>query len=166
MRYYRTAIQVEPDSPLACKLLGRIQMGKGEYSEAIQTFKRAGRLAQLDPQPDFFEGLAYTRIGNATDQAIECFSRSLKLNPELPDGYFWLGSLYFHRKHEFKLAEKYLEEAVRRVPNWPAANQVLIQCYRMLGEDRKAADQVVRYREAASQSPPVFDLRAFLDTQR
>ena len=89
---YQSAMEVERDSPLTCELLGRIEMVEGNYSAAIQAFKRAAAFAPLDPQPDFYEGLAYTRVENGTDKAIECFSRSLQLNPELPEPIFlaWL----------------------------------------------------------------------------
>jgi tetratricopeptide (TPR) repeat protein len=163
---YRAAVQMKPDFPMACKLLGRIEMAKGNYLEAIQIFKRAAQLAPLDPQPPFFEGLAYARVVNGTDMAIDCFLRSLKLNSELADRYFWLGSLYFHRKHEYELAKKYSEEAVRRAPSWAPANQLLIQCYRLLGENRLAAETEIRFREAVRQTVPGSDFRAFLDTQR
>jgi len=165
MKYYFRAVQLEPDSSLTSELLGRIEMAKGDYSSALQAFKRAAELAPLDPRPLFLEGLAYTRTENGTDKAIDCFSRSLKLNPELADRYFWLGSLYFNRKHEYKLAEKYLEEAVKRAPNAAAANQMLIQCYRVLGENQKAADQADRYKQAMRQSPPGDDLKVVLDKQ-
>ena len=156
MQDYQTAVQLDPNSPLTWKLLGEIQMVNGDYSQAIQSFEKAGQLDPKNPQPVFYEGVAYAKVTNGTDAALECFFRSLKINPELPDSYFWIGSLYLHRAHKYILAEKYLEDAVKRAPGWAAANQTLIQCYRILKEDRKAEALELRYKEAVrrSQSDP------------
>jgi TolA-binding protein len=88
------------------------------------------------------------------------------LNPELPATYFWIGSLYLHRAHKYKLAEKYLEEAVKRGPDWAAANQMLIQCYRILKEDRKAEALDLRFKEAARQSRSGPDGEAGLESRQ
>jgi len=153
---YQTAIQKDPNSPLAWKLLGEIQMVKGDYSQAIQAFEKAGQLDPKNPQLAFEEGVAYAKVPNGTEAALECFLRSLKKNPESPEPYFWIGSLYLHRAHKYDLAEKYLEEAVTRAPGWAAANQTLIQCYRLLKKDEKAQALDLRYKEAVrrSQSSP------------
>jgi tetratricopeptide (TPR) repeat protein len=163
---YQTAIQADPNSPIVWKLLGGIQMEKGNYSQAIQTFQKAAQLDPSNPQPLFYEGLAYTKVPNGTDGALECFLRSLEKNPELPAPSFWIGSLYLHRAHKYKLAEKYLEEAVKRAPGWGAANQTLIQCYRILNEDRKAEALELRYREAVHQSQSGPEAEALLESRQ
>ena len=163
---YQTAIQEDPNSPLTWKLLGEIQMVNGTYSQAIQSFEKAGQLDPGNPQPALYEGLAYAKLPNGTDAALGCFFRSLRKNPELPDPYFWIGSLYLHRAHKYILAEKYLEEAVKRAPSWAAANQALIQCYRILKEDQKAEALDLRYKEGVSQSQPGPDGEVLLEPQQ
>ncbi len=88
------------------------------------------------------------------------------MNPELPATYFWIGSLYLHRAHQYILAEKYLEEAVKRAPGWAAANQTLIQCYRILKEDGKAEALELRYKETVRQSPSGPDEQGLLETRQ
>ena len=166
IRDYQTAIQEDPNSPLTWKLLGEIQMVNGTYSQAIQSFEKAGQLDPGNPQPALYEGLAYAKLPNGTDAALGCFFRSLRKNPELPDPYFWIGSLYLHRAHKYILAEKYLEEAVKRAPRWAAANQALIQCYRILKEDQKAEALDLRYKEGVSQSQPGPDGEVLLEPQQ
>lgn len=166
MQDYQSAIQAAPNSPIAWKLLGGIQMEKGDYSQAIQTFQKAAQLDPSNPQPPFYEGLAYTKVPNGTDAALECFLRSLEKNPELSASYFWIGSLYLHRAHKYELAKKYLEEAVKRAPGWAAANQALIQCYRILKEDRKAEALELSYKEAVRQSQSGPDGEAVLESRQ
>jgi tetratricopeptide (TPR) repeat protein len=166
MQDYQTAIQVDPNSPIVWKLLGGIQMMNGNYSQAIQTFQKAGQLDPKNPQPVFYEGLAHAKVPNGTDAALECFFRSLKKNPELAAPYFWIGSLYLHRAHKYILAEKYLEQAVKRAPGWAAANQTLIQCYRILNEDGKAEALELRYKEAVRQSRSGPDGEALLEPRQ
>jgi tetratricopeptide (TPR) repeat protein len=162
MQDYRTALQAEPNSPIACKLLGGIQSASGDYLEAIQTFEKAAELDPKDPQAVFYEGLAYAKMQDGTEKAIGCFFRSLKLNPQLADRYFWIGSLYLHREHKYDLAERYLEEAVKRAPSWAPANQALIQCYRILKKDQKVKALELRYKEAVQQSQSGPDLKTLL----
>lgn len=166
MEDYQTAMQADPNSPIAWKLLGEIQMVNGNYSQAIQTYQKAGQHDPTNPQPLFYEGLAYAKAPKGTEAALECFFRSQKLNPELPATYFWIGSLYLHRAHKYVLAEKYLEEAVRRAPGWAAANQTLIQCYRILKEDGKAEALELRYKEAVGQSPSGTDDGGLLEPRQ
>jgi len=82
-----------------------------------------------------------------TQRALEHFKRSLELDPNRASTYYWLGSLYFHRNQEYPVAVQYLEQALDRAPELEAAHQMLIQAYKRLGEDAKAALELRRYQE-------------------
>jgi len=166
MRDYQTAVQAEPNSPIVWELLGGIQMGNGNYLQAIHTFQKAAQLDPSNPRPLFYEGLVYTKMPNGTDAALDFFFRSLEKNRELAAPYFWIGSLYLHRAHKYKLAEKYLEDAVKRAPRWAAANQALIQCYRILNENRKAEALELRFKNAVPHSEPDPDGGALLESRQ
>ena len=99
------------------------------------------------------------------DRIWKSFLRSLKLNPDLPSTYYWIGVVYLRRKQQYNLAAQYLLQAVQRAPGSGAAYQSLIQCYRLLGDDAKAEEQTRKYREAMRSAQPLSDLKAVLETQ-
>ena len=79
----------------------------------------------------------------------------MKLDPNRASTYYWLGSLYFHRDHDYRVAAQYLEQAVDRAPELEAAHQMLIQAYKRLGDGAKAAAQLRRYEEMVQQRAKV-----------
>jgi len=165
MKDYDEAIALAPKSSSAWQLLGRIQVAQGELQKAISTFQRAAQLDPADAQPDFLAGVAYMRLENGSDMALKSFLRSLHLNPDFPDTYYWLGTLYLRRKQQYNLAAQYFRQALRRAPAWGAAHQLLIQCYRLLGDNAKAEEQVRKYRNSMRSSQPLSDLKVFLEKQ-
>lgn len=163
MVHYRKAAELAPNTPQVYKLLGRIELKQGHYKGAIEAFKKAALLNPADAQPHFFSGLAYMKLEQGSDQALHSFLASLKLDPELPETYFWIGTIYARREHEYRLAAKYLEECLKRAPSWAAPYQLLIQSYRLLGDNTRAEEEVSRYKESARKVRPQSDLRTFLD---
>jgi tetratricopeptide (TPR) repeat protein len=121
------------------------------YPDAIVTFERAAKLSPADAGIHFYAGQACMKTEQGTARALDHFKRSLELDPNRGSTYYWLGSLYFHRLHEYRVAVQYLEQAVDRSPELEAAHQMLIQSYKRLGEDEKAAGQLRRYQEIALQ---------------
>jgi tetratricopeptide (TPR) repeat protein len=143
----RQAATLDPQSAGVLSLLGRIQLAQRRYPEAIATLEQAAKLAPTDAGIHFYAGQAWMKTEQGTDRATEHFKRSLELDPERASTYYWLGSLYFHRNHDYRLAVQYLEQAVDRAPQLEAAHQMVIQAYKRLGEDAKAAEQLRRYQE-------------------
>lgn len=165
MKDYDEAITLAPESSTAWQLLGKIQAAQGELQKAISTFQRAAQLDPADAQPDFLAGIAYMNLENGSDMALKSFLHALHLNPDFPDTYYWIGTLYLRRKQQYNLASQYFEGALRRAPAWGAAHQLLIQCYRLLGSNAKAEEQVLKYRNSMRSLQPVSDLKAFLEKQ-
>jgi tetratricopeptide (TPR) repeat protein len=141
------AATLDPQFPGVLLLLGRIQLIQRRYTEAIATLEQAAKLAPADAGIHFYAGQAWMKTEQGAGRAIEHFKRSLELDPNRASTYYWLGSLYFHRDHEYRVAVQYLEQAVDRAPELEAAHQMLIQAYKRLGEDAKAAGQLRRYEE-------------------
>jgi tetratricopeptide (TPR) repeat protein len=162
---YQEALELAPHSPLCLNLLGRIQMAQGHYDEAIKTFEEAVRLAPSDAQAYFFMGLGYTKLPDKSEEALRAFLHALSLNPDLADSYYWVGSVYFYRKQQYVEAARYLEETLRRAPQWGAAYQLLIQSYRRMGDDAKAADAAQRFRKVGRIDRPQLDLTILLNHQ-
>lgn len=162
---YEQATQLAPRSPLCLNLLGRIQMAQGQYDEAIQTFGEALRRDPSEAQAFFLMGLSYTKLPDKSEEALQAFRQAVLLNPDLADGYFWIGSVYFYRKGQYAEAAQYLEETLKRAPQWGAAYQLLIQSYRRMGDDAKAADTAQRFRKVGRIERPQLDFGMLLNQQ-
>ncbi len=147
----RQAAALDLQSPAVLSLLGRIQLALRRYPEAIATLEQAARLAPGDAGIQFYAGQAWMKTEQGTERALEHFNRSLELDANRASTYYWLGSLYFYRKNDYRIATQYLEQAVRRSPDMEAAHQMLIQSYKRLGEDEKAASRLRRYQEIVQQ---------------
>ncbi len=147
----RQAASLDQQFPGVLSLLGRIQLAQRRYPEAVATLEQAAKLAPADAGVHFYAGQAWMKAEQGTERALEHFKRSLELDANRPSTYYWLGSLYFYRKHDYRTAMQYLEQAVGRSPDMEAAHQMLIQAYKRLGEDEKASDQLRHYREMVQQ---------------
>ncbi len=147
----RQAAALDPQSPAVLSLLGRIQVALRRYPEAIATLEQGAKLAPADAGIQFYAGQAWMKTDQGTERALEHFKRSLELDANRASTYYWLGSLYFYRKNDYRIATQYLEQAVGRSPDMEAAHQMLIQSYKRLGEDEKAASQLRRYQEIVQQ---------------
>ena len=113
--------------------------------------EQAAKLAPTDAGVHFYAGQAWMKTEQGTERALAHFKRSLELDANRASTYYWLGSLYFHRKHDYRIAMQYLEQAVGRSPDMEAAHQMLIQAYKRSGEDEKATGQLRRYQEIVQQ---------------
>ncbi len=149
------AATLDPQFPGVLSLLGRIQLIQRRYPEAIATLEQAARVAPTDAAIHFYAGQAWMKTEQGTELAIEHFKRSLELDANRASTYYWLGSLYFHRDHDYRVAVRYLDQAVDRAPELEAAHQMLIQAYKRLGEDAKAAGQLRRYEEIVQKRTKV-----------
>ena len=73
--------------------LGNVYAQKGEAAEALSAYNRALEMLTLKTQDDIREGLFC--LGNGSvDEAINCFNRALKMNPERKEVYFLLANAY------------------------------------------------------------------------
>jgi tetratricopeptide (TPR) repeat protein len=145
----RAAAALDPKSREAMSLLGRIELVQRRYTEAIGALEKAAKAGPGDAGIEFYAGQAWMKTEAGTDRAIEHFKRSLELDANRASTYYWLGSLYFYRKHEYGIATGYLEEAIERRPELEAAHQLVIQAYKRLGDEKKAAEHLRRYQGMA-----------------
>ncbi|HKV62267.1 MAG TPA: tetratricopeptide repeat protein [Candidatus Acidoferrum sp.] len=147
----RDAAGLDAKSPGVLSLLGRIQMAQRNYLGATASLEQAAKLAPEDAGIHFYAGQAWMKADQGTERAIEHLKRSLDLDASRGSTYYWLGSIYFHRNHDYRLAVRYLEQAMLRAPELEAAHQMLIQAYKRLGEDAKADEQLRRYQETVQR---------------
>ena len=60
--------------------MGKKQLEDGQYDDALNLFQKAILLNQNDPDLWNLKGIALRSLGRY-DEAIECFNRSLKIDP-------------------------------------------------------------------------------------
>ena len=60
--------------------LGKKQLEDGHYDNAVNTFEQAILLNQNDPDLWNLKGIALRSLGRY-DEAIECFNKSLEIDP-------------------------------------------------------------------------------------
>src|SRR5258708_27113297 len=129
----RQAAALDPQSPAVLSLLGRIQVALRRYPEAIATLEQGAKLAPADAGIQFYAGQAWMKTDQGTERALEHFKHSLQLDANPTDTYYWLGSLYFYRKNDYRIATAYLEQAVGRAPDMEAAQPMLHPYFKTLG---------------------------------
>tara|TARA_B100000749_G_C18235523_1_gene386136 strand:- start:351 stop:578 length:228 start_codon:yes stop_codon:yes gene_type:complete len=61
-------------------MLGKKQLDDGQYNDALNSFEQAILLNQNDPDLWNFKGVTLRSLGRY-DEAVECFNRSLKIDP-------------------------------------------------------------------------------------
>lgn len=60
--------------------LGKQQLEDGQYDDALNSFEQAILLNQKDPDLWNLKGIALRSLGRY-DEAIECFNKSLEIDP-------------------------------------------------------------------------------------
>ena len=73
--------------------LGNVHAQKGEAADALSAYNRALEIFSLKTQNDIREGISCLDSSNV-DEAINCFNRALKTNPERKEVYFLLANAY------------------------------------------------------------------------
>ena len=61
-------------------ILGKKQLDDGHYDDALNLFEQAILLNQKDPDLWNLKGIALRSLGRY-DEAIECFNKSLEIDP-------------------------------------------------------------------------------------
>ena len=61
-------------------MLGKKQLDDGQYNDALNSFEQAILLNQNNPDLWNFKGVTLRSLGRY-DEAVECFNRSLKIDP-------------------------------------------------------------------------------------
>jgi tetratricopeptide (TPR) repeat protein len=94
---------------------GIIHYEKGEYTQAIESFKKAIEKNATNPQFYYNLGLAYVKI-DQDDLAVSNFKEAINLNPNDADALQNLGIVY-NKKALFEEAIKAYKESLKIKPN-------------------------------------------------
>jgi serine/threonine-protein kinase len=128
--------------------LGRVDVGRGKYEDAVQQFRQA---VDLEPISDeHFTGLAtaYENLGRL-DDAEKAYLQAIKLRPYYSQGYNSMGLFYLLSAARYKEAEEMFRKAVALAP----------EDYSGYGNLGSALAYQGRYREAITSLERSVSLR-------
>lgn len=132
---FKRALDVFPHDVLSLFNLGRVCAEKRQFMEARQYFERLIEVTPEDPLAWYNLGGVYVELDNpqvsdynTIDMAIQCYLKTLELDPKHLDCSFKLMEIALnHRKTD--LAIKVMEGAVEYNPDEPLAYYNLISVY-------------------------------------
>jgi tetratricopeptide (TPR) repeat protein len=105
-KWFRKALEVQPDKHEAWNNLGNVYAEKQEYDRAIEAYRRA-----LEIKPDDHE--AWNNLGNVYaekqeyDRAIEAYRRALEIKPDMHEAWYNLGNAYADKQEYDRAIEAY-----------------------------------------------------------
>ena len=149
-RFYRAALQVDPNFTEARNDLGLLIEREGRHDEALQEFRRV-----LEIDPEFGEahnniGIVFRGLGRSAE-AEEAFRSALRVSPEFAGAYSNLALLLEDRK-EYGEAETLLRQAVKRAPKDPDIRSNLGALLHLVGRDEEAVRELQRATELDPRS--------------
>ncbi len=132
---FNRALEVFPHDVLALFNLGRVCAEKRQYMEARQFFERLIEVTPEDPIAWYNLGGVYVELDNpqvsdynTMDMAIQCYLKTLEIDPKHLDCSFKLMEIALNHK-KTDLAIKVMESAVEHNPDEPLAYYNLISVY-------------------------------------
>jgi superkiller protein 3 len=132
---FKHALEVFPHDVLALFNLGRLHADKKQYLDAKNYYERLVEITPDDPIAWYNIASVYVELDNpqvsdynTIDMAIQCYLRTLELDPKHLEASFKLMDLaLIHKKTD--LAIRVMEDAVEQNPDEPLAYYNLITVY-------------------------------------
>jgi superkiller protein 3 len=153
---FKKALELNPHDVLALFNLGRVQSDKRQFMQAKDYYERLVEVTPDDPLAWYHLGNVYVELDNPSvsdyntiDMALQCFLRTLELDPKYLEASFKLVEIALvHKKTD--LAIKVMEEAVEHNPDEPLVYYNLISAYEKsnLFEQAEQARQKLKDRFA------------------
>jgi eukaryotic-like serine/threonine-protein kinase len=126
----REAVRLKPDSRSAHDGLGYALQAKGQWDEAIASYKKAIELNMNSPRAHFYLGVILFDQKRDYDGAIACFRKAIELNPKAAIAHNNLGSA-LAIKGQFDEAIDCFKKAIELDPNQANALSNLAAAKRM-----------------------------------
>ncbi|AEF96068.1 tetratricopeptide repeat protein [Methanotorris igneus] len=112
---------------------------EGRYQTALIYCDKAIKENPNDKWAWYLKGKIYYQL-NESAKAVECFNKSIRIDPNFADAYFWMGLTYtsYYITNEpshyavtcdYKTARKYIGKAIELNPNKDIYYSYMAQCY-------------------------------------
>ena len=151
---YLAMLEADPDNASTHLLLGKAYQEKEMVDEAVEEYKEAKRLAELDPALDItIPSIAQLYYDSGDyENAIPEYLESIEANPDNLEDYVPLGFCYYQMGEYEKAAEQY-EELLERDSEYPIALFGLGSIYYYkLGEYEKALPLLQHFLEVEPET--------------
>ncbi|MFM8550735.1 MAG: tetratricopeptide repeat protein [Nitrospiraceae bacterium] len=132
---FKKALEVHAYDVLALFNLGRVYCEKRQFMEAKSYYERLVEVTSDDPIAWYNLGGVYVELDNPAvsdyntiDMAMQCYLRTLELDPQHLDASFKLMDIALNHK-KTDLAIKVMEDAVEHNPDEPLVYYNLISAY-------------------------------------
>jgi predicted Zn-dependent protease len=156
-RFATTALELDPQLPLANELLGEIALSQNHFDEATNYFEKERSRNPL--QPSIYERLGdlYSRSGHYPE-ARKVLQQAIILEPNATGPYILLGKVTL-KEGDAVAALTFLQKAVRMDPSNFITHNLLAQTYRALGRTADASRELeltekIQAADAPHLSPP------------
>jgi tetratricopeptide (TPR) repeat protein len=130
-RFATTALQLDPQLPLANELLGEIALAQNRFDDAAAFFEKERTRNPLEPSTYERLGDVYSRAGRYPE-ARQVLQQAVLLEPNSTGPYILLGKVTL-KEGDAVAALTYLQKAVRMDPANFVTHNLLAQTYRALG---------------------------------
>ena len=152
------ALRADPDSAVALKQLGELEVTEGRYERAAELLSHSRRIRPGDPVTAMDEAQARYAAGDL-DGARATLETSQRLLGGQFEGYYLLGRIYAGLENWAK-AQDQLEAAVLTEPKRPEARLELARVLLAQKNPGEALEQLGQAEQLSPRSPEVFELMA------
>ncbi len=142
------AVSLAPNHPEAHLALGVIRLGRGNSTEAVQSFEEARKLAPADDAVCRRIAETYSKLGRL-QKAEEMFQLAIDLRPDFWENYRTKGNFYYNQGR-YEDAKKLYREIVRLRPTSDIGYNNLGVAHLTLGELDEAEQN---FKQAQSVQP-------------
>jgi len=153
-KYYRMALEGEPDNVDVLVNLGAA-LGRGEkYKESVPVLRRALELKPTNVKALNNLAASLYRLGEV-DEALRCLDGAMKLDPKYDTPYLIKGNILCERG-DHSQAAKYFQAALDLPTSKPYAHVLLGFCLLEAGRPADAASAFQRGIEKGFRDPAMF----------
>jgi predicted Zn-dependent protease len=132
----KKALALEPRIPLAHRLLGEIDLARGDVAGALAELEQERKVNPLDGETYNRMGDAYLRSGQL-DRAQQALDRAVLLEPDASGPYILLGKTLLE-EHDPVMATQYLQHAEAMDPSNAMTHMLLGRAFAVSGRKDEA----------------------------
>ncbi len=156
--FARKALELQPQLPLAHRLLGETQLADNHLDEAIAEFQAERKVNPLDPATYDRLGDAYVRQGDF-EKARQSLQEAVLLEPNATGPFILLGKVLL-KQGDASGASAYLEHAREMDPQNYMTHGLLAQAYRQMGRQEEARTETSTAEKLqGDQGPKLGDVK-------
>jgi tetratricopeptide (TPR) repeat protein len=154
-RAYTRARLLDPQNFDWIYLLGTVQMAKGAFDLAMESFQSALQVRPNDLVTELHLAEGLTAVAK-WDEARSLYQHVVAEHPDNPQGWYGLGRAQTAKRDHAGAAESYAK-ACDLFPGYGAAHFALAGELRRLGRRAEAESHVADYSKSMTTAPPLND---------